>query len=111
MPLNDRELAELAALEAQLVDDDPKLAARLGGTRPARPSHRPALPSALGMAGSLAALPVAVETGFYPLGLAGFVASVYFGAKLYQAVGRTVTARIAKAFADDTETPPTSDSR
>jgi hypothetical protein len=72
MPLNSREQAAFDALTAEIAADDPGFDTRT--SLPHGPANRAIAVAAA--VGGMSTLPVAIETGVYPLGLVGFLIAV-----------------------------------
>ncbi len=92
MPLSEEELRLLEQMERALVEEDPKFASTLRGTTLRQAARRRAMVAGLAFAVGIAVLMAGAITGWWPLGILGFVimlgsATVALGAIRGQRVG------------------------
>ena len=73
MPLSEEELRLLEQMERALVEEDPKLASTLRGTTLRQAARRRAIVAGLAFAIGVAVLMAGAISGWWPLGIAGFV--------------------------------------
>jgi hypothetical protein len=110
MSLNDREEAALAQLAASLANEDPKLAARLGGSSTWR-TGRGLFTATVAAVAGLVALPVGATSGIHPISYAGYGLAVYGTIRLIQGgVGRAAVKRFLANLRQDEAADPTPES-
>ncbi|WP_141013808.1 DUF3040 domain-containing protein [Nocardioides sambongensis] len=73
MPLSEEELRLLEQMERALVEEDPKFASTLRGTTMRRAARRRAILAGLGFAVGVAVLMGGAISGYWQIGIVGFV--------------------------------------
>jgi hypothetical protein len=99
VPLDAHEEAQFRRITAQLLDEDPAFGRPRGRYRAWEAIGRTGVP-VLALAGGLALLPASAATGFYPLGMLGYLVATLATARLAPLLPWRPTLRRSPAPAD-----------